>query len=82
MAKYWAIDCNNFRGENDTFYFENYKIAKENFEILCEKNKNQEEFKRYDEYSGAWFDPNYNEYLTFIDLTELEMPVIHNEIIF
>lgn len=78
---YWVINCDNFKSQDDIFYFENYKIAKKNFEILCEKNKNQEEFER-DENSASWFDSNYNEFSTYIDLTEIELPPIYNEIIF
>ena len=83
MAKCWAINCKNFEGENSIFYFKNYKIANKNFNILCEKNKNQVEFfKRSDGNTVSWFDPSYNEYSTYIKLIKVELPTIHNEIIF
>lgn len=78
---YWAIIRDNFEGEDDILYFENYEIAKKNFEILCEKNKDQDEFYRSD--NGAkWFDSCYNEYSTYINLVQTGLPIIHNEIIF
>ena len=79
---YWAIDCENLKGEDNTFYFENYEIAKKNFEILCGKNKDQDEFRKNDNDSASWFDSCYNEYSTYIDLIQVESPTIHNEIIF
>ena len=82
MAKCWAIMCENFEGENSTFYFKNYKIANENFDILCEKNKNQKEFKKLNECTVSWFDPRYNEYSTYINLIKIKLPTIYNEIIF
>lgn len=82
MKKYWAIEVENFEDINTTYYFENYEIAKDNFEILCLKNQNQEEFERNDEYMASWFDPSYNEFSTYISLIEIELPPIHNEIIF
>lgn len=82
MKNIWAIEVENFKDIDSTFYFENYEIAKDNFEILCLKNQNQEEFERNGEYMASWFDPSYNEYSTYISLTKVELPPIHNEIIF
>lgn len=83
MSRYWAINCINFKGEDSIFYFEDFETARENFDTLCEKNKNQEEFKRKGYSKASWFDSNYNEYSTCINLIEVESPIIHhNEIIF
>lgn len=78
---YWAIIFDNFKGEDSAVYFKNYEIAKKNFEILCEKNKDQEEFKRSED-RAVWFDPCYNEYSTYITLEKDELPTVYNEIIF
>jgi hypothetical protein len=82
MKKYWAIEVENFEDTDSIYYFENYEIAKDNFEILCLKNQNQEEFRRNGEYMASWFDSLYNEYSTHISLIKVELPHIHNKIIF
>lgn len=82
MTKYWAITRENFKGEDDAFYFESFEIAKENFDTLCEKNKNQAEFERSGYSNASWFDPDYNEYSTYIELVEIKRPAIYNKIIF
>ena len=82
MTKYWAIVCVNLESDDDTFYFENYEIAKKNFDILCVKNKDKEKFEMTNENTASWFDSNYNEYSTYINLIKIKLPTIYNEIIF
>lgn len=79
---YWTIEVENFEDINSTFYFENYEIARKNFEVLCEKNKSQDEFVRHGEHRASWFDSNYNADSTYVALVENELPTIHSEIIF
>lgn len=73
----------NYKGEDYTVYFENYEIAKKNFDRLHELNKDMPEFNS--DYSNkiemSWFDSQYNEYNTFVYLLH-GVPKIYNEIIF
>lgn len=78
--KYWTLILENYEDENDIFYFENYDIAKQNFDVICKKHKNYEEFEKTDK-ECSWFDPEYNEFSTFVLLAEREIN-IYNEIIF
>lgn len=78
--KYWALILDNYECADDIFYFANYDIAKQNFDVICENYKNYKEFKKTDKRC-SWFDPKYNEYSTFVSLTEREID-IYNEIIF
>lgn len=79
--KYWALVMDNFEGQDDILYFKNYEIARENFEVICEKlSKNKEFFRWHDSYC-EWFDPRYNEYSTYVFLCEREL-TIHDKIIF
>ena len=85
MEELWTIKLSNYMGEDDTIYFENYEIAKKNFDYLRDMNKDMSEFEVVEtKHSGAnmsWFDPNYNEYSTYVDLYE-GGPKIYNEIVF
>lgn len=82
--KYWAIVTDNYEDENCKYYFESYGIAKKNLDKIIQTCKNDEDIKEleYDETSCSWFDPTCNEYSTYVYLTELNLPTIHNEIIF
>lgn len=77
---YWAIVCENYKGNDVTYYFENYKIAKKNFDILCEKYQNKDEFILENNHC-EWFDACYNEYSTFICLCQTTIHIF-DEIIF
>ena len=78
----WKIVLENYEGEDDTIYFENYEIAKKNFNRLWDLNKDMPEFAiDYNEDSMGWFDCQYNEYSTFVSLLQ-GGPKIYNEILF
>lgn len=79
--KYWAIEAENFEGFSEVFYFENYEIARANFERLFERYKEYDEFYAEDDDYCEWFDPTYNEYKTTIYLTQARV-LVRNEIIF
>lgn len=71
----------NYKGEDYTVYFENYEIAKKNFDRLHELNKDMPEFNFDDSNEMSWSDSQYNEYNTFVYLLH-GAPKIYNEIIF
>ena len=68
--KTWSLELDNFEGESYTLYFENYNIAKQNFDVICKKFKNYEEFEIINGTTCTWFDSSYNEYSTYITLKE------------
>lgn len=65
--EYWSIELTNYRGNNDIYYFANYEVARETFNVLAEKHKNDDEFSREDGFM-EWFDSSYNEYSTYAEL--------------
>ena len=78
----WKIILENYKDGNDIIYFENYEIAKKNFNYLWDANKNMPEFAiNRDENSMSWYDNQYNEYSTFVYLVQ-GGPKIWNEIVF
>jgi hypothetical protein len=86
MEKVWNIVLDNYEGEDFVIYFENYEIAKKNFDRLRELNKNMPEFVEfYDSDNNksvmSWFDGCYNEYSTTIYLVQ-GAPKIYNKIVF
>ena len=75
MEKIWEITYRNYQGDYFSEYY-HYEInAKETFLQLYEENRHQQEFEG--SFVGDWkfsyFDPNYNEYSTFISLKEMTM---------
>jgi hypothetical protein len=76
----WKIVLENYQGEDATCYFENYEIAKKNFNCLRDSNKDMPEFE-IDDNTISWYDCHYNEYNTFIYLSQ-GGPKIYNKIIF
>lgn len=80
--KYWCLVLDNYMGEDEVFYFDNYGIALANFDVICKKYKNYDEFEKFDIDSCCWFDADYNEYSTYAYIEERELPQIFNEIIF
>jgi hypothetical protein len=76
MKKYWTLIFANYRGNDDRYYFANYEVAKKSFDMLAEAHKDDEEFSVEDDWM-TWFDPNYNEYSTYVDL--VEEPIYINE---
>jgi hypothetical protein len=78
---YWAIVCDNFCDRDDVYYFTSHEVAIKNFLTIAEKYKDMDEFRR-DGNSCSWFSGYYNEYSTFIRLTEKRLPAIHDDIIF
>ena len=68
-TKCCALVLENFEGYDNIIYFINYNIAKQNFDVLCEKYKNYEEFEK-EETECSWFDADYNEYSTHVWLKE------------
>ena len=80
--KYWSLRlCNYEGGEDEIIYFDNYDIAKKNFKALCKKGVDYDEFEA-DENSCSWFDPDYNEYSTYVTLDIRPLPMIHKDVIF
>lgn len=76
MMTYWALVLDNFQGDCYTYYFENFESALASFEALCETYKTYDEYERKN-YCVSWFDPDYNEYSTYVRLAQ-ESIVIHN----
>ena len=86
MENVWNIVLDNHEGEDYVLYFENYEIAKKNFDRLRELNKNMPEFEEFydsdnDKHVMYWFDSQYNEYDTTITLVQ-GAPKIYNKIVF
>jgi len=78
----WKIVLANYQGEDDTIYFENYEIAKKNFNRLWDLNKDMSEFRiNSGESIMSWYDCSYNEYGTSVYLRQ-GAPKIYNKIIF
>ena len=78
----WRIVLENYQAEYITYYFENYEIAKKNFNCLRDLNKDMPEFEiNRSEDVMSWFDSHYNEYSTFVYLLQ-GSPKIYNKIIF
>lgn len=78
----WKIVLENYRGEDSVIYFENYEIAKKNFNRLWKLNKDMPEFKiSCNENDMSWYNSHYDEYATFAYLRQ-GGPKIHNKIIF
>lgn len=65
----WAVELDNFHGQNFTYIFDNYGSAHDTFVKVCLANKDKDEFEM-DEYEGSWFDEEYNEYSTCVFLYE------------
>ena len=74
MEKIWEIIYKNYQGDYFSEYYHYEKNAKETFLQLYEENQNQQEFEgSLDDWKFSYFDPNYNEYSTFISLKEMTM---------
>lgn len=67
VKQYWAIELQNYKGTDDVYYFTNYDIARNSFNLLAEAHKNDDEFHREDGFM-EWFDSSYNEYSTYAEL--------------
>jgi hypothetical protein len=76
----WKIVLENYQDEDTTCYFENYEIAKKNFNRLKDLNKDMPEFE-IDGNTMSWYDCGYNEYSTYVYLLQ-GAPKIYNKIIF
>jgi len=74
MEKIWEITYKNYQGDYFSEYY-HYEInAKRTFFQLYKENKDQQEFEgRSENWEFSYFDPNYNEYSTFISLKEMTM---------
>lgn len=74
MEKIWEITYRNYQGDYFSEYY-HYEInAKQTFFQLYKENKDQQEFEgRSENWEFSYFDPNYNEYSTFISLKEKTM---------
>lgn len=70
--------------DHDTYYFESYEIAKENLDKIIQTYKDNSDIQEfeYDDTSCSWYDNNYNEYSTYINLVEMPLPTVFNEVIF
>lgn len=67
---YWILKMRNFEGHDNIVYFTNYDIAKQNFDALCKKYKDYDEFSEKEGRVCSWFDADYNEYSTYVWLKE------------
>ena len=84
MKNFWTIVMENYECMNRTYYFESYKIAKENLDKIIQTYKDNtdiQEFK-YDDTSCSCYDNNYNEYSTYVFLVEMPLPPVLNGVIF
>ena len=66
--EYWSIILNNYKGYTGetVYYFDNYSVARETFEKLCEKYKDYE-LRRFDDRC-CWLDLRYNYASSFAKL--------------
>jgi single-stranded DNA-specific DHH superfamily exonuclease len=78
---YWVIECENYQGHDETYYFTSHEVAIKNFLTIVEKYKDMYEFEQ-DGNSCMWFDSSFNEYSTYIYLMRKPLPAIHDDIIF
>jgi hypothetical protein len=78
---YWAIVCENYQGGDETYYFTSHEVAMKNFLKIVNSHKDEDEF-RSDEDSCSWFDCGFNEYSTYIYVTERLLPEVYDDVIF
>ena len=87
---YWVIKVDNYEDESYTLYFKNFDIAFQNYEKIKKEHQNDEDFEVCEQpnnandafYQCSWYDSRYNEYNTFITLTQKTMPKVWNKIVF
>lgn len=74
METVYVLNLENYQGEYTFELFHHKENAERRYNELLEENKNQSEFERYENvHVFSFFDPNYNEYSTYITLTESTM---------
>lgn len=73
--KYWCLVFGNYHDEDYTEYFDSEENCKKAFEEICEFCKNHKEFER-NSYMCSWYDSNWNEFSTVVEMCELSMPEI------
>lgn len=78
---YWSLVFENFRGEDEVYYFIDYETAKANFDKIVELYREHEDFNLDDEMTCSWFDSDYNEFYTVVSLME-RTPNVYRGIIF
>ena len=69
MQTIYKITLENYCGENDIELYHKSTNAKQRFCELCKEGKGYSEYER-NNASCSYFNPNYNEYSTFITLEE------------
>ena len=72
MMTIYKITLDNYCGENSIELYHNEENARKRFKELQEEGENYEEFED-DEFEISFFNPNYNEYSTFINFEECEL---------
>lgn len=74
----WAIVCDNYEGDYETYYFEDFESASRSFNKLVNKYKKYDEFKQ-NGHLISWFE-GFNEYSTYIRLVKTTI-YIHDKMI-
>jgi len=67
--KIYTITLDNYHGESFTEHFFQLKNALTRFMALQDEGMSKDEFTRHDNYF-SFFDDSYNEYSTYISMTD------------
>jgi len=67
--KIYTITLDNYHGESSTEHFFQLKNALARFMALRDEGMSKDEFMHHDDYF-SFFDADYNEYSTYISMTE------------
>ncbi len=72
METIYVLKLENYQGETSFELFHHKENAERRYNELLNENKDKDEFECYDndEQAFSFFDPNYNEYSTFISFCE------------
>lgn len=71
MEIIYMLNLNNYQGETTFELFHQKDNAARRYNELIKENKNKSEFEYDNKGQGfSFFDPNYNEYSTFIILVK------------
>jgi len=73
--EYWCLLFGNYHDEDYIEYFDSEENCRKAFEEICEFCKDNKEFER-SSCMCSWFDPNWNEFTTVVEVTKLSMPEI------
>lgn len=74
MEIIYMLNLKNYQGETTFELFHQKDNAARRYNELIKENKDKDEFEYYNNKQGfSFFDPNYNEYSTFITLVKITL---------